>query len=149
MTTDCDKLRGRLRDLCRGHDDDGNLVSTPEKRAAWRRYFHGESEQDEGRGKLLTLKQQERVGLVEQRKARTQRLIGWLTFFRLPDDRGVGDTAKRLLPTGKQSPDAGALIKRLLAQCACKQVDAVARLNAEHPYPANNPTRGRSTPPSL
>ena len=134
MATDCNQLRGKLRDLCRGHDDDGNLVSTPEKRAKWRRYFHGDDHNTDPPGKLLTVKQQERVELVEQRKARTLRLVGWLTFFRLPDERGVGDTAKRLLPTDRKSPDAHAAIKRLLAQCACKQVDAVSRLNSEHPY---------------
>jgi hypothetical protein len=91
-----------------------------------------------------TPEQQERIERVSQSNARTQRLIGWLTFLRLPDDRGVGDTASRLLPTGKQSPYAGALIKRLLAQCACKPPDAVAKLNAEHPYPAQTRNRGGS-----
>jgi hypothetical protein len=144
MTTDCEQLNGKLRDFCRGHDDDGNPVSPPSKREKWLQYFHGETTCDEGKGKLLTLEQQERVAKVEENKARTQRLIGWLTFLRLPDDRGVGDTASRLLPTGKQSPYAGALIKRLLAQCACKPPDAVAKLNAEHPYPAQTRNRGGS-----
>lgn len=109
--------------LCQTHDD---------YRKAW----------DDGRGpgqsrKPLTRAQLERKELVEQRKARTLRLIGWLTFFRLPGESGVGDTARRLNMRSCKSPDAHAAIKRLLAQCACKQADAVARLNAEHPYPAN------------
>lgn len=33
---DCDHLAGRKRDICRGHDDDGNPVLTPEKCAAYR-----------------------------------------------------------------------------------------------------------------
>lgn len=140
MDTDCDKLRGKLRDFCRGHDDDGNPVSTPKKREAWQRYFHGGEEQ----GKLLTLDQQERVALVEQRTARTQRLIGWLTFFRASDDRGVGDTASRLKSLVRPRSDAHYLIRRLLAQCACKPADAVARLNAEHPYPAHTRSIGGS-----
>lgn len=131
MDTDCDKLRGKLRDFCRGHDDDGNPVSTPKKREAWQRYFHGGEEQ----GKLLTLDQQERVALVEQRTARTQRLIGWLTFLRTPGERGIGDTALRLLQQAeRRSPDAKAAIVRYLKQCACRRVDAVRRLNAEQPY---------------
>lgn len=134
MATDCNQLRGKLRDLCRGHDDDGNPASTPEKLAKWRRYFHGDDHNTDPPGKLLTVKQQERLELVEQRKARTLRVIGWLTFFRLPADRGVGDTARRLNMRSCKSPDAHAAIKRLLAQCACKQVDAVSRLNSEHPY---------------
>lgn len=142
--TDCDKLPGRVRDICRGYDDNGNPVGTKKKRAAWQRYFHGDTNDTDPPGKLLTVKQQERVDLIEQRKARTRLTIGLLTFFRLPADRGVGDTAKRLLPTDKRSPDAHAAIKRLLAQCACKQVDAVARLNAEHPYPANTRNLGGS-----
>jgi len=135
MDTDCDKLRGKLRDFCRGHDDDGNPVSTPKKREAWQRYFHGGEEQ----GKLLTLDQQERVALVEQRTARTQRLIGWLTFFRASDDRGVGDTAHRLNMRSCKSPDAHAQLKRLLTMCSCSRSDAVAKLNAEHPYPPPAP----------
>lgn len=141
MTTDCDKLRGRLRDLCRGHDDAGNLVSTKKKREAWQRYFHGG---DEPPGKLLTLKQQERAERIKQNAARTDRLIGWLTFFRHPSEAGIGDTASRLKQAATHSPDAHALLKRLLAQCACQPADAIARLNEDHPYPANTRNLGGS-----
>jgi hypothetical protein len=34
---DCETLSGRLRDICRGHDDAGRPVLTPEKCAAYRR----------------------------------------------------------------------------------------------------------------
>lgn len=144
MTTDCEQLNGKLRDFCRGHDDDGNPVSPPSKREKWLAYFHGENTCDEGKGRLLTLEQQERVAKVEETKARTQRLIGWLTFFRASDDRGVGDTASRLKSLVRPRSDAHYLIRRLLAQCACKPADAVARLNAEHPYPAHTRNRGGS-----
>ncbi len=133
-TTDCDQLRGRLRDLCRGHDDDGNPISPPEKREKWLAYFHGENTCDEGKGRLITLEQQERVAKVEENKARTQRLIGWLTFFRLPDEIGIGDTAHRLNKRSCKSPDAHALLTRLLTMCSCSRSDAVAKLNKEHPY---------------
>lgn len=136
-TTDCEQLNGKLRDFCRGCDADGNPITPPSKREKWLQYFHGEADNVEGKGRLLTLEQQERVAKVEENKARTQRLIGWLTFFRLPEDRGIGDTASRLKQAATHSPDAHALLKRLLAQCACQPADAVARLNEDHPYPAN------------
>ena len=144
MTTDCEQLNGKLRDFCRGHDDDGNPVSPPSKREKWLQYFHGETTCDEGKGRLLTLEQQERVAKVEENKARTQRLIGWLTFLRLPDDRGVGDTAHRLNKRACKSPDAHAQLKRLLTMCSCSRSDAVAKLNAEHPYHAHTLNRGGS-----
>ncbi len=126
--TDCDELPGRLRDLCRGYDDAGKPIGTRQQRVKWKKYFQTDD------GKRIAEPKARRRARVKEATERTLRLIGWLTFFRLPDDRGVGDTASRLLPTGKQSPDAGALIKRLLDQCACKPVDAVAKLNKEHPY---------------
>lgn len=94
--------------------------------------------------KARTPEQQERQERVKQATERTQRLIGWLTFFRLPGDRGVGDTAKRLNMRSGKSSDAHALITRLLKQCSCTPADAVARLNAEYPYPANTRNLGGS-----
>lgn len=137
MKTDCDELNGRLRDLCRGYDDDGNPVSTPEKRAKWQRYFHGDTKasRTDAPGNLLTLKTEERRSRIEEARKRTERLIGWLTFFRLPGEVGIGDTASRLKEAAARSPDAHALLKRLLSTCACKPPDAIAKLNAEHPYP--------------
>lgn len=143
-TTDCEQLNGKLRDFCRGCDADGNPITPPSKREKWLQYFHGEADNVEGKGRLLTLEQQERVAKVEENKARTQRLIGWLTFFRLPGDAGIGDTAHRLNKRSCKSPDAHALLTRLLSQCACQPADAVARLNAEHPYPAHTRNLGGS-----
>ena len=71
IMTDCEKLTGRLRDLCRGHDDDGEPVSTPAKREAWQRYFHGDPKQGDGRGKLVTLRMQEREEFFAKLKAQT------------------------------------------------------------------------------
>jgi len=42
---DCEKLTGRLRDICRGVDDSGRPVLTPQKRAAYLRLWgHSEAE---------------------------------------------------------------------------------------------------------
>jgi len=35
----CEDLPGRLRDICRGHDKDGNPVLTPEKCERYRKFF--------------------------------------------------------------------------------------------------------------
>jgi len=35
----CDSLVGRFRDICRGHDDAGNPVLTPEKCTAYRKLW--------------------------------------------------------------------------------------------------------------
>lgn len=86
----------------------------------------------------------ERHKRAKESRERTERLISWLTLFRLPDESGIGDTAHRLNKLSCKSPDAGALIKRLLTMCSCSRADAVARLNAEHPYPANTRSLGGS-----
>lgn len=39
MNPTCDELTGRVRDICRGHDDNGQPVLTPEKCAAYRRLW--------------------------------------------------------------------------------------------------------------
>jgi len=98
-------------------------------RAAW----------DEGRGpgqpkKPLTPAQLERQQRIKEASQRTQRLIGWLAFFRHSDEIGVGDTAHRLNKRSCKSLDAHALLTRLLTMCSCSRSDAVARLNKDHPY---------------
>lgn len=138
MKTDCDKLNGRLRDLCRGHDDDGNPVSTPEKRAAWQRYFHGVNGPRFVTGKPIQLTPDEkeaRRARIKAASAEERRLIGWLTFFRAPGERGIGDTALRMSQLAwRRSPTIKSLVDGLMKQCACKRLDAVSRLNKEHPY---------------
>lgn len=39
MSIDCDQLAGRLRDICRGHDDNGNPVLTPQQCEAYRKHW--------------------------------------------------------------------------------------------------------------
>lgn len=52
---DCDELPGRLRDICRGHDDAGNPVLTREKRDAYRYLF----ENGVGRPRLTPAEREE------------------------------------------------------------------------------------------
>ncbi len=136
--TDCDELPGRLRDLCRGYDDSGQPVGTRQQREKWKKYFQTDD------GKQLAEPKSQRKERIREATERTKRLISWLTFFRMSHDRGIGDTAHRLNMRSCKSPDAHAAIKRLLAQCSCTTTDAVARLNAEHPYPANTRNLGGS-----
>ena len=111
----------------------------PNYRAAW----------DEGYGpgqsrKPLTAEQIERKASVNARVAARDRLIDWLRFLRHPVEDGIGDTAHRLCMRSCHSPDAHAALDRLLKQCSCSRVNAVERLNREHPYPANTLNRGGS-----
>lgn len=97
---------------------------------------------DNGRGpgqptKPLTPAQFEKQQRVKESRKRTDRLIGWLTFFRHPDEQGVGDTAERLNMRSCKSPDAHALIKRLMCTHSCTSAIAVSMLNREYPYRAN------------
>lgn len=76
---------------------------------------------------------------IEAATRRKQRLIGWLRFFRLPTDRGVGDTAARLRQQQPKSPvwvvkDATQAVKSLLSQCSCSRKEAVKKLNEQYPY---------------
>lgn len=76
-------------------------------------------------------RRRQRVIEATERKAR---LISWLTFFRVPEDRGIGDTAHRLIMKSCKSPDAHRQLEALLKQCSCRRVDAVAKLNTEWSY---------------
>ena len=67
-------------------------------------------------------------------REKTNRLITWLRFFRQPQDIGVGDTANRLRMLASKPSEIHNLIKRLMDQCDCQPVDAIARLNADHKY---------------
>jgi len=81
----------------------------------------------------------ERQSRVERAVERKRQLISWLKFFRHPKDRGIGDTAFRLVHQKKKSPiwvasDAHDAIRRLMAHCSCSKTEAVRRLNREYPY---------------
>lgn len=71
---------------------------------------------------------------VAEAVAAKQRLISWLQFFRHNSDRGLGDTAQRLGLLAKRKSEVHTAIKQLLSQCSCSRVDAVERLNKQHPY---------------
>lgn len=84
-------------------------------------------------------RKEQRRRKVEAATRRKQRLIGWLRFFRLPTDRGVGDTAARLRQQQPKSPvwvpkDATHAVKSLLSQCSCSRTEAVTKLNEQYPY---------------
>jgi len=84
-------------------------------------------------------RKEQRRKKIEEAIRRKQRLIGWLRFFRLPTDRGVGDTADRLKQQRPKSPvwvpkDATQAVKCLLSHCSCSRTEAVARLNEQYPY---------------
>jgi len=81
----------------------------------------------------------ERQSRVERAVERKRQLISWLKFFRHPKDRGIGDTAARLVHQKKKSPiyiasDAHKAVNCLLKQCSCSRRDAVAKLNQQYPY---------------
>jgi len=82
----------------------------------------------------------ERQSRVERAVERKRHLISWLKFFKHPKDRGIGDTAFRLVhQKKKKSPiwiasDARNAIKRLMSQCSCSKTQAVSKLNKEYPF---------------
>ena len=136
----CEDLPGRLRDICRGHDKDGNPVLTPEKCERYRKFFvDGQFGADHPRAAKAIDPKNERRAAVQDRLAQRKRLISWLQFFRHPTDRGIGDTANRLKlqrrkPGRGGQSDGQEAVKRLLAQCSCSKTESVARLNREYPY---------------
>lgn len=76
---------------------------------------------------------------VEEATRRKKRLVSWLKLFRADSEKGIGDTAARLLKQKKKSPiyiasDAHNAVNCLLKQCSCSRVDAVAKLNQQWPY---------------
>lgn len=76
---------------------------------------------------------------VEAAKSQKKRLISWLKLFRAESEKGIGDTADRLVKQRKKSPiwiasDAHDAVRRLMAQCSCSKTEAVTRLNREYPY---------------
>ena len=106
--------------LCQSHED---------YREAW----------DAGRGpgqerKPLTPEQAAKKARIKEAVERQQRLIGWLSLLRHPGERGAGDTAQRMVAKRERPSDATAALERLLKQCSCSRVDAVARLNRDWPW---------------
>lgn len=81
-----------------------------------------------------TEKQAARKKRVQERVQRDKRLRGWVSLFRSPSDKGIGDTLLRLIPLAKKKPLLKAELKQLQQQCGCKIEDATAELNKHYPY---------------
>lgn len=82
---------------------------------------------------------EQRRSRVEQATKRKAWVISWLKLLRSPQDKGLGDTAARLVKQRiKSKPwivaDAHNAITCILKQCSCSRVDAVKRLNDRYPY---------------
>jgi hypothetical protein len=131
----CEDLPGRLRDICRGYDSDGNPVLTPERCERYRQFFlDGQFGTDHPQAAKAVDPKSERRRAVNERRKQKQRLISWLKFFRLDTDRGVGDTANRINSRTGPRRELHLMLESLLKQCSCSRRDAVARLNHDYPY---------------
>ena len=135
---DCDKLRGRLRDICRGHDDAGRPVLTPEKCAAYRQQIAARMGVEPQpveigpNGKPRKVSKSERRKRIAQRTARRQRLIDWVMSCRQAGERGLGDVLLRVVEQAR-GKEIRADLRRLLKICSCREDEAVERLNAQYP----------------
>lgn len=87
-------------------------------------------------------KMKERAIRIRAQAARKKRLIGWLKFFRVPSDTGLGDTVMRLkkLAGRRAIKDE---IRQVERMCSCQTRDAIVRLNQQYPY-----TTGEGPSPS-
>jgi hypothetical protein len=110
-------------------------VLTPEKCERYRKFFlDGQFGSSHKRAaKAIDPKNDKRIA-VRNRLEQRKRLVGWLHFFRLPADRGLGDTAHRLNIQSRSRPELHAVLEKLLKQCSCSRANAVERLNREWPY---------------
>jgi len=87
-----------------------------------------------GPGQARTKGQEERRDRVLKARAKQERLINWLIFFRQPEDRGVGDTVERLLECSTDQVDARNALVELQKRCNCKTRDATAWANERWKY---------------
>lgn len=83
-------------------------------------------------------KEQRRKRVLEATQ-RKERLVSWLKLFRTEAEKGIGDTADRVVKQQKKSKawiasDAHDAVNCLLKQCSCSRIDAVERLNTKYPY---------------
>lgn len=147
---DCNKLRGRLRDICRGHDDAGRPVLTPEKCAAYRQQLAAregitvtevieiETTGTGKNGRRRKVSVAERRRRVAQSTARRQRLIVWVMSCRKANERGLGDVLVRMVDES-EGKEIRSDLRRILRVCSCSQEEAVERLNAQYPgYPGHH-----------
>jgi hypothetical protein len=91
---------------------------------------------DEGRGPGQTPMvedREERRERIKLRIAKDARLRGWVSFFRVDGERGIGDTAWRLRRATKSRVVKDEL-RQLMRVCACKDDQAIKNLNEMYPY---------------
>jgi len=81
-----------------------------------------------------TKDQQERRDRILKARAKQERLVGWLIFLRMPEDRGVGDTVERLLECSTDQADARNALVELQKKCNCRTKDATAWMNERWKY---------------
>lgn len=106
------------------------------------RYFDLWDKQVANEGKQVDPVKAARRERVKIAVARDRRLFGWLHLLRLPDERGIGDTAQRLCLVARQraarSPkraaDARELLVALLTLYSCRRRTSVDKLNEQYPY---------------
>ncbi len=99
----------------------------------------------------LTDKQSRMAVRVERAKtkiAEHNRFINWIKHFRKPSDRGLGDTAQRLLSAAKPRHTISKQLHILLTMHSCTRRLSMQNLNDEHPYPKQKQIapRGYCTP---
>lgn len=70
---------------------------------------------------------------IKAKVAKSKRLESWVVFFRLANERGLGDTASRLVSVaGDRAIKLD--LDQLLKTCGCEPQDAIEKLNDRHPY---------------
>ena len=91
---------------------------------------------DEGRGPGQTRTvdaRESRRERITTRTARNARLRGWVSFFRIDGECGLGDTTWRLKRAAK-SRSLKDDLRQLMRVCSCKDDQAIAKLNQLYPY---------------
>lgn len=74
-----------------------------------------------------------RAERVREAKAKNQRLIDWVKFFKHESDSGLGDSFKRLMESRRKHP-IKSHIQSILKATSCNVKNAVNELNRLHPY---------------
>ena len=113
-----------------GREDEGRVIAD--------RMMAPEQSQGSGRERVSinvpveNLTREERRARVEQRTAHRRRLIDWVMSCRQDGERGLGDVLVRMIKQAR-GKEIRADLRRLLKTCACREADAVGRLNAQYP----------------
>lgn len=90
---------------------------------------------EEGRGpgqdRIPNPKREARRLEVEEAVRLKKELVDWLTTQRINGEKGVGDTATRLVTEPIEQQEQ---VLRLIKQASCRTCDGTARLNRDYPY---------------